>query len=48
MQETAVKVPEAEPMAVDEPEDDADDPAKSVPLTRYNAMLAVVKNTLFM
>ncbi|KAK1926781.1 hypothetical protein DB88DRAFT_181067 [Papiliotrema laurentii] len=31
----------------EEEEDDADDPAKSVPLTRYNAMLAIVKNTLF-
>ena len=29
-------------------EDDPDDPMKSVPLTRYNAMLAIVKNTLFM
>lgn len=27
--------------------DDPDDPSKSVPLTRYNAMLAIVKNTLF-
>ena len=32
----------------EEDEDDADDPAKTVPLTRYNAMLAIVKNTLFM
>lgn len=31
-----------------EDEDDTDDPARSIPLTRYNAMLAVVKNTLFM
>jgi len=35
-------------MTVDEPEDDADDPLKTVPLTRYNAMLAVVRNTLYM
>lgn len=37
-----------QPVADDGPENDADDPARSVPLTRYNAMLAVVKNTLFM
>ena len=36
----------AQPVA--EEEDDANDPAKTVPLTRYNAMLAIVKNTLFM
>jgi hypothetical protein len=35
-------------MAVDDIEDDADDPSRTVPLTRYNAMLAIVKNTLFM
>lgn len=29
-------------------DDDADDPQKTIPLTRYNAMLAIVKNTLFM
>ncbi|EIW72802.1 hypothetical protein TREMEDRAFT_72882 [Tremella mesenterica DSM 1558] len=28
-------------------EDEDDDPSRSVPLTRYNAMLAIVKNTLF-
>ena len=37
-----------EPIPTDEPDDDPDDPAKTVPLTRYNAMLAIVKNTLFM
>ena len=36
------------PVEEEEEEDDADDPAKTVPLTRYNAMLAIVKNTLFM
>ena len=35
-------------MEVDvEQEQDDDDPAKTIPLTRYNAMLAIVKNTLF-
>lgn len=29
-------------------DDDPDDPLKSTPLTRYNAMLAIVKNTLYM
>ncbi|KAL7420613.1 Kelch repeat-containing protein 3 [Cryptotrichosporon argae] len=28
-------------------DDDPEDPAKTVPLTRYNAMLAILKNTLF-
>jgi len=36
------------PVEEEEEEEDADDPAKTVPLTRYNAMLAIVKNTLFM
>lgn len=39
---------EDEQAVIEEAEEDADDPARSIPLTRYNAMLAVVKNTLFM
>ena len=35
-------------MVIDEEEDDPDDPLKTVPLTRYNAMLAILKNTLYM
>lgn len=35
------------PHPVDD-DDDPDDPLKTTPLTRYNAMLAIVKNTLFM
>lgn len=35
-------------MVIDDEEDDPDDPQKTVPLTRYNAMLAVLKNTLYM
>lgn len=31
----------------DEEEDDPDDPQKSVPIARYNAMMAVQKNTLY-
>lgn len=31
-----------------EDDDDPEDPLKSTPLTRYNAMLAIVKNTLYM
>ncbi|BEJ13263.1 hypothetical protein CspHIS471_0304370 [Cutaneotrichosporon sp. HIS471] len=38
--------PSPSPMPVDDDDDD-DDPQKTVPLTRYNAMLAIVKNTLF-
>ncbi|TFK53261.1 galactose oxidase [Heliocybe sulcata] len=34
-------------LAADE-DDDPDDPNKTVPLTRYNAMLAVLRNTLYM
>jgi hypothetical protein len=37
--------PSPSPMPVDDEDDD--DPQKPVPLTRYNAMLAIVKNTLF-
>ena len=39
---------EERPPTPEEDEEDADDPAKTVPLTRYNAMMAIVKNTLFM
>jgi hypothetical protein len=44
------KVTESAPIVqdIEEDEDDAEDPAKTIPLTRYNAMLAIVKNTLFM
>jgi hypothetical protein len=28
-------------------EDDPDDPMKTVPLSRYNTMLAILKNTLY-
>lgn len=42
------KKPESMPMSVDDLEEDTDDPLRTVPLTRYNAMLAVVRNTLFM
>ncbi|ORX35978.1 hypothetical protein BD324DRAFT_629737 [Kockovaella imperatae] len=41
-----VDMAEATHEIVEEEEDD-DDPIKTTPLTRYNAMLAVVKNTLF-
>jgi hypothetical protein len=42
-----VQVATASPTPV--PEDDYDDdPHKTIPLTRYSAMMAVVKNTLFM
>lgn len=34
-------------MAVDKDDDD-DDPQKTIPLTRYNAMLAILKNTLYL
>ncbi|CED85351.1 glycoside hydrolase family 38 protein [Phaffia rhodozyma] len=30
-----------------EEEDDPDDPQKSIPLTRYNTMMAIIKNTLY-
>ncbi|EJT46220.1 hypothetical protein A1Q1_05177 [Trichosporon asahii var. asahii CBS 2479] len=39
--------PAPAPMAVDKDDDD-DDPQKSIPLTRYNAMLAILKNTLYL
>ncbi|KAL1410610.1 Kelch repeat-containing protein 3 [Vanrija albida] len=39
--------PSPSPAPVPEPDDDADDPMRTTPLTRYNAMLAIVKNTLF-
>ena len=44
----AVKPEAVTLIAAEELEDDTDDPLKTVPLTRYNAMLAVVRNTLFM
>ena len=31
-----------------EEEDDPDDPEKTVPFARYNAMLAIQRNTLYM
>ncbi|KAK4047007.1 Kelch repeat-containing protein 3 [Microbotryomycetes sp. JL201] len=34
-------------MAGDEDDDDPDDPQKTVPMSRYNAMLAVQRNTLY-
>jgi hypothetical protein len=43
---SANRVPEPTPEA--EQDDDPDDPEKSVPLPRYNAMLAVQRNTLYM
>lgn len=46
--EVAQGSPSPAPIADVDVDEDADDPQKSVPLTRYNAMLAVVKNTLFM
>lgn len=33
------------PMSLDE---DDDDPQKTIPLTRYNTMLAILKNTLYL
>lgn len=40
--------PEAEAVPEEpEEEDDPDDPAKSIPLERYNAMIAVQRNTLY-
>lgn len=39
--------PAPAPMAVDKDDDD-DDPQKTIPLTRYNAMLAILKNTLYL
>lgn len=39
--------PAPTPMAVDKDDDD-DDPQKTIPLTRYNAMLAILKNTLYL
>ncbi|GAA5942493.1 hypothetical protein JCM10213_004792 [Rhodosporidiobolus nylandii] len=39
--------PEAESPAAEEEEEDLDDPEKTIPGQRYNAMLAVVKNTLY-
>lgn len=39
---------EATPPPEPDEDDDPEDPLKSTPLTRYNAMLAIVKNTLYM
>jgi len=38
---------EKEQIRIDQEEDDPDDPEKSIPSSRYNAMLAVQKNTLY-
>ena len=40
--------PELPPLKAEELGDDANDPLSTTPLTRYNAMLAIVRNTLFM
>lgn len=36
------------PPVPEQPEVDPDDPSLTIPLVRYNAMLAVLKNTLYM